>query len=312
MDISGYLLETYGRIAHLGTRVACDELRLGCSVLVVGKGNTMPHIQVNGARLYYEQHGQGVETVVFGHGLMWTGRMFQEQVRVLQKRYRCITFDFRGQGRSEVTSGGYEMDQLTEDAAELIRTLDCSPCHFVGLSMGGYVGLRLAIRRPELLRSLALLNTSADAEPQQKMASYRRLAFVTRWFGLRLVAHRVIPIMFGPRFIRDPERADFRRKLRAELLRIDRCGVTRALRGVVSRSGVQDQLDRIRIPALVIVGEHDRATPPDVGERIHQGIAASRLVVIPGAGHTSTIEEPEAVSDALTDFLSSVSRTQAV
>src|SRR5262245_2092320 len=99
----------------------------------------MPKVPVNGAKLYYEETGQGPETVVFAHGLLWSGRMYDAQVAALKDRYRCITFDFRGHGRSEVTRSGYDMDTLTEDAAALIATLGATPCHFVGLSLGGFV-----------------------------------------------------------------------------------------------------------------------------------------------------------------------------
>ncbi len=263
----------------------------------------MPRINVNGAGLYYEEQGRGPETIVFAHGLLWSGRMFDQQVRALQRDYRCVAFDFRGQGRSEVTADGYDMDQLTLDAAQLIEASGGAPCHFVGLSMGGFVGMRLAIRRPELLRSLTLMNTTADPEPPDKVKRYTRLAFVARWIGLSLVAGPVMAIMFGPQFLSDPDRTDLRKKWRAELLANHRIGITRAVRGVVARAGVHDQLDRIAIPTLVIVGEHDVATPPETGLRIHRGIQNSRLVTIAEAGHTSTVEQPEAVDAAMREFL---------
>lgn len=125
----------------------------------------MARITVNGAALHYEDRG-GPEAVVFAHGCLLDCRMFDVQVAALQGRYRCVAFDFRGQGRSEVTRGGYDMDSLTEDAACLIRSLGCAPCHFVGFSMGGFVGMRLAARHPGLLRSLAPVGTSASPEPQ--------------------------------------------------------------------------------------------------------------------------------------------------
>ena len=114
----------------------------------------MPLITVNDARVYYEEHGQGDETIVFGHSMLFNLRMFDEQVEFLKSRYRCVLFDFRGQGKSEVTPDGYELDNLTVDASELIKILNCSPCHFVGFSMGGMVALRLAIRHPELIKAL--------------------------------------------------------------------------------------------------------------------------------------------------------------
>jgi len=144
----------------------------------------MPIIRVNGAALYYEEHGAGPETIVCAHGLLWSCRMFDAQVALLKERYRCVAFDFRGQGQSEVTRSGYDMETLYEDALALIEQLGCAPCHFLGLSMGGFIGLRLAARHPELLRSLILLETSADPEPGEHVAKYRQLTFVARWFGL--------------------------------------------------------------------------------------------------------------------------------
>ena len=265
----------------------------------------MPRIQVNGAEVYYEEHGDGSETIVFSHGLLFSGRMFDNQVNAFKGRYRCITFDFQGQGQSEVTKSGYDMDNLSKDAADLIEALECSPCHFLGLSMGGFVGMRLAIRRPDLIKSLMLLETTADPEPEENVGRYRLLNFIARWFSLRLVANRVMTIMFGEKFLNDPARARMREEWRERLIANHRIGITRAVRGVITREGVYDQLDRIAVPTLIIVGDQDIATVPAKAERMHARIRGSKLVTIPGAGHTSTVEEPEAVNAALEEFLNS-------
>ena len=142
----------------------------------------MPHCGER-PRLHYLERGQGPESVVFAHGLLMSRRMFAAQVAALQRGYRCVTFDFRRQGESEVTRGGYDMETLAEDAAALIAGARAVPCHFVGLSMGGFIGLRLAIRRPELLRTLTILSGSAEAEPRQNVPKYRLLAATARWLG---------------------------------------------------------------------------------------------------------------------------------
>jgi pimeloyl-ACP methyl ester carboxylesterase len=263
----------------------------------------MPTRTINGARIHYEDVGTGPETVVFSHGLLMSGAMFEAQVRALSGRYRCISYDHRGQGRSEVTGSGYDMDSLAEDAATLIRELGAAPCHFAGLSMGGFVGLRLAIRHPELLRSLILLDTSADPEPENNRGPYRRLAFVGRWFGFRPVVKPVMKIMFGQTFLADPKQAEARTRWRNHLLQLDRVGTRRAAHGVIDREGVYDQLDRIETPTLVLVGDEDVATVPAKAERLHQAIRGSRLVVIPGAGHSASIEQPALVTRAIEDFL---------
>ncbi len=265
----------------------------------------MPKVKVNGAELYYEVHGSGPETIVFAHGLLWSGRMFDKQVDALKDRYRCITFDFRGQGQSEVTPSGYDMDTLSEDAAALIESLNAAPCHFLGLSMGGFIGMRLAIRRPELLRSLMLLETSADPEPQENVGKYRKLNFISRWFGMGLVAGKVMPIMFGQKFIHDPDRADERALWRERAISNHKVGISRATKGVIDRRGLYDELHEITIPTLILVGDQDVATVPAKSERMHARIAGSQLRIIPGAGHTSTVEEPQAVNAAIQEFLRS-------
>lgn len=266
----------------------------------------MPKIHVNGVNLHYEEHGAGAETIVFSHGLLWSGRMFEKQVEALKDRYCCITYDHRGQGQTEVTRSGYDIDTLTEDAAALIAQLGAAPCHFVGLSMGGFVGQRLAIRRPELLHSLTLIETSADPEPGENAPKYRLLGLVGRYLGFGLVADRVMPIMFGRTFMTDPARAEERDVWRRYLIANDRTGIYRALMGVINRQGVYDQMDRIDLPTLIIVGDEDVATIPAKSERMHDRIKGSRLVRIPQAGHTSTVENPTAVNAALAEFLATV------
>ncbi|MBI4854670.1 MAG: alpha/beta fold hydrolase [Acidobacteria bacterium] len=265
----------------------------------------MPHIKVNGANIYYEEQGTGAETIVFSHGLLWSGQLYENQVAALKSHYRCITFDFRGQGRSEATESGYDMDTLAEDAAALIKALNCAPCHFAGLSMGGFVGMRVAFRHPELLKSLILLATSADAEVKEKLGRYKLLNLVARCFGLGVVSSQVMPIMFGKKFLTDPLRKELKREFKSRIASNHRIGITKAIKGVIEREGVFEEIKKIKAPTLVIVGDQDVATVPSKSERIHSQIEGSKLILIPGAGHSATLEEPEAVNKAISDFLSS-------
>jgi len=266
----------------------------------------MPDLTINGAQIHYQEFGAGAETILFSHGLLMSGKMFRDQVAVFADRYRCITFDHRGQGKSQVTPAGYDMDSLTEDATALIRKLDCAPCHFVGLSMGGFVGMRLAIKYPELLKSLTLMETTADPEPEENKGPYRRLAFIGRWLGFRLVLKPVMQIMFGRSFLTDTKRAPLRKHWEAHLTGLRRIGTSRAAHGVINREGVYPQLGNIHLPTLILVGDEDVATPLAKSERMQAAIEHSVLVVIPKAGHSSSIEEPEAVNTALNRFFNSI------
>lgn len=263
----------------------------------------MPLVEIGATQLWVEESGVGPETIVFAHGLLWSGEMYAPQVARLARRYRCVRFDFRGQGRSPVVDAGYDMDTLTEDAAALIERLGAAPCHFVGLSMGGFVGLRLAIRRPELLRSLTLIDTAADAEPRGNAIKFRAMLAMSRLLGFRPFAGAVMRTMFGDDFLRDPARRAERDALRARLLDNDRRGVRRATRGVITRAAVTDDLGRITTRTLVLHGADDAAISAARARRMADGIAGAELRLVPRAGHTSTLEEPAAITDALEAFL---------
>lgn len=263
----------------------------------------MPIANVNGANLYYQEQGSGAQSIVFAHGLLLNERVFGDQVHAFSDTYRCIAFDFRGHGQSEVTKNSYDMDSLTQDAADLIERLGCGPCHFVGHSLGSFIGLRLAIRSPELIKSLVLLGASADPEPRGNIFRYRLLSLVARLVGIGPVVGQVMPLMFGPKFLTQPEKTLLRDQWRRRLIANDVAGISRAVDGIVSRDGIGDELDRIALPTLVMVGDQDAAAPPARARRIHHRIRGSKLVIIPDAGHLPTIEEPERVNRELARFL---------
>ena len=259
----------------------------------------MPHADLNGARIHFTDTGGDGDIIVFSHGLLFSGAMFEAQLRHFRDRYRCITFDHRGQGESGVTRSGYDIETLTDDAAALIRHLGLPPCHFVGLSMGGFIGIRLAARQPGLLKSLTLLGTSADPEPGGNVPKYRKLNMVARWIGLWAVTSRVMPIMFGQSFLNDPARAGERKEWARTIAGNHRIGITRAVAGVIDRAGCADLLGRIDLPVGIGVGQEDVATVPEESRRLQAAIAGAELVVIPGAGHSSAIETPAEVNDLI-------------
>jgi pimeloyl-ACP methyl ester carboxylesterase len=268
-------------------------------------------VTLQGVRLHVEDGGGAGPAVAFSHGLFWDTRLFAPQVEALSRTRRCIAWDHRGQGRSEVTASGYDMDTLAGDAIALLDQLGAGPVHLVGLSMGGFVAMRVALARPDLVRSLVLLDTSADPEPESNRPRYRLLRLIGGWFGLGAVIGRVMPILFGRTFLSDPARAEDREAYRRRVLGNDRVGILRAIDGVLARSGIASQLHALRIPTLVIVGEHDVATPPAKARALAEAIPGARLCMIPGAGHTSTLEQPEAVTAVLEDFLAEVEKNDA-
>src|SRR5438045_727365 len=98
----------------------------------------MPFAELPGVRLFYEDRGAGPQTILFSHGLLWSSWMWRAQLDHFAPRFRCIAYDHRGQGQSELTPSGYDMDTVAADAVALIEKLGIAPVHFVGLSMGGF------------------------------------------------------------------------------------------------------------------------------------------------------------------------------
>ena len=175
----------------------------------------MPTLKINDCNIYYEIHGEGTETIVFSHGLLWSGKLFYKQVEYFKSAYKVVVYDHRAQGKSEVTPDGYDMDALSNDAAKLIESLKLGKVHFAGLSMGGFVAMRLAARRPDLIKSVILIETSAQPEPNK--AKYTFLNTIVKLFGVNPVANAVMKIMFGDSFLNDSNRKKERDEWKNEL-----------------------------------------------------------------------------------------------
>jgi pimeloyl-ACP methyl ester carboxylesterase len=276
------------------------------------EGMHMPTLDVEGATIAYEDTGvpanaPDAPTIVFGHGLLFSGWMFHPQVRALSDRYRCVTVDWRGQGDSPPTSGGdYEMDSLYEDAVALVEHLGVAPVHYVGLSMGGFVGQRIAARRPELLRSLTLLDTSPDREPLKAAIEDAAMATLLPLVGVKPFRTPVVKLMFGPVFRNDPANRPLIDEFVERLARCSRGAIRHAVMGVVTRKPVYDELDRITTPTLVVTGADDTPTPPAKARRIAERIPGARLEIVPDCGHSSTVEQPEIITRLIEEFVSAV------
>jgi pimeloyl-ACP methyl ester carboxylesterase len=260
----------------------------------------MPHIRCNNALLYYTDEGSGKDTVVFSHGLLMSSEMFRAQIEHFKSRYRCIAYDHRGQGRSEVTETGYDLEQLTQDAVAFIEALNVGAVHFVGLSMGGFIGMRLASRRPELLKSLTLMCTSADTESNR--LKYSLMTLVFQLGGRKLIHKRLMKVLFGKTFLSDPGRQSEKERWSQYLLHLPTT-ISKSVSAVIHRSGVADELSSIELPVLILAGEEDMAIPVEKARSLHERITGSVLHIIPGSGHSITIEQPDVVNRLMEEFL---------
>ncbi|MCP5097008.1 MAG: alpha/beta fold hydrolase [Chloroflexi bacterium] len=262
----------------------------------------MPKLRVNNVELFYEEYGAGVETILFSHGFMMDHTMFQEQIDLFKEHFRVIAYDHRGHGGSESPSSGYGIYNLMADGVALIEALELGAVHFVGMSTGGFVGMRIALRRPELLKSLVLIDSSAEAEPPESLKEYNLMIKVVQWIGWTFVIKRAMAALFHSSFLKDPNRQAEVKRWRSIITGHDRKGMVAFGKGIFGRDNVLEKMDQVSVPTAVIVGEDDIATTPDHSQRMAEKIRGAMLFTIPEAGHTVAVEKPTAVSQAMQTF----------
>lgn len=256
-------------------------------------------MQRNGISLYYEEHGEGAP-LLLGHSLTLDGSMYAPAIPHLAKKYRVLNVDFRGHGRSSKPDEPYTLQSMAEDLYSLLEALGIQKTYYAGLSMGGMVGMRLALSHPEKLEALVLLDTSAGAEKRRQ--EFETIAEAMRKSGpSRAVSEFVVNLLLSPTYQR--EHPEVVSQLVEKLLQADIVGQYRASLAVIQREDILPKLPSIRLPTLVIVGEEDAATPRAEAEAIASHIPSAELTVIPQAGHLSIFEKPLEVVQKIFSFL---------
>lgn len=264
----------------------------------------MPKVKVNNVEIHYNEYGKGKETLLFSHGYLMNNLMFKGQIDIFKDNFRCISFDHRGHGESEITANGYELDNLVTDTISLIEKLNLGSVHFVGMSTGGFVGMRIAIRRPELFKSMVLMDTSAEEEEKNKLRKNKLLLWIVKNIGWFPVIGQVMSILFHKSFLKEKSRQLEVKKWRKIIMSQNKKGMIPFGRMIFARDRVLEKLSIINIPTAIIVGENDVATLPQYNKRIADMILNSDYFTIPDAGHSAAVEKPEEVTKAMRKFYS--------
>jgi pimeloyl-ACP methyl ester carboxylesterase len=167
--------------------------------------------------------------------------------------------------------------------------------------------MRLAARRPDLIKSLVLLETSANAEPVENLPKYKMLNGIVKWVGvIGPIAGQVMPIMFAESWLANPQKKEEIAFWKNEL-QSNKRSITGPVEGVIYRKGLELELQKISCPTMIVVGDEDVATKPEKAKFIQMSIPNAVLHLIPGAGHSSCIEKPEVVNRLLEEWLDSKS-----
>ena len=251
----------------------------------------------NGFEIGYVEKGDGDATpIVFLHGVGSDKSVWQPQLDHFGRSRRAIAFDYPGYGDSDPAPQGTTRDYYATAIISGLHALGIDRAHFCGLSLGGIVVIAIHHHAPRCCASLTLADTFA-VHPQGG-AIYDR----------SLEGSRDLPSMARARvdfLLAQPAREDVRREVVDTMSRID----PEAYRIGAEAVWLADQRDRIsaiEIPTLIICGEADQPTPPELSHELHRSIAHSRLEMIADAGHLTNIEQPEVFNRILENFLASI------
>lgn len=256
------------------------------------------NVQANGIDIHYTIDGEG-PWLVFSHSLACSVSMWEPQVRAFADRYKVLCYDTRGHGRSSAPASAYTLDQLADDAKGLFDALGIRACHWVGLSMGGMIGQTFALKYPGIFKTMTLADTTSRYPPEAASLWSDRIKTALEQ-GMEPLVQPTLERWFTAPF----------RQAHPEVV----AGVAAAIRATpaagyagcchaLPRINVTARLKEIQCPSLVIVGDQDPGTPPEMAREIHANLPGSELAVIASAAHLSNLEQPEAFNQVLARFL---------
>jgi len=265
----------------------------------------MTFLTANGVRTYYEVTGAGPPLLLIaGNGMDHTA--YRDQLPSFAPHFRCITYDLRGIGKSDVPESGYTVPDLARDALSLLDGLGVAAAHVAGYSLGGAVGLVMAIAAPERVRSLSLYSTFSHVEPYLRRR-YELLVKILLETTPELWAMFTAFTAFGEAYINAHD-ADVEKEIALRTARWakadapSKIGLVGHYRAILAHD-VRARLSEIRCPTWIAVGSSDPVAPPSYARYLKAHIAGSRLSIYPDAPHRLLNFTPQFTADALAFLL---------
>ncbi len=244
---------------------------------------------------------KGNKAIIFVHGFPYDHQMWENQYEYFSKDYYCIAYDIRGLGESEVGDGQYTMELFVDDLFQIVEELKLGKPAVCGLSMGGYLLLNALQRTDRLFSAVILADTHAKADDNAGKLKRANAIKTINTKGLDVYIDGFVPGTFSKET--NESKPEFFTKT------IERCkqnspiGVKGSQLAMLSRLSSEEFLSSINVPVLVIAGEYDSLTPPNVMKEMSEKIPKSEFFVIENAAHMSPLENPEKFNSILELFL---------
>lgn len=269
------------------------------------------HIETNGTRIWVHDQGEGPAVLLIA-GLGDPAEVWQAQIDGFAPPLRMIAYDNRGAGRSPLPADGISIEAMADDAAAVLRARGVGSAHVAGFSMGGAIAQELALRHPELVRSLVLNGTwtRPDAYLRQMVRSW--IAAARAAGSARELLEAFFLWVYSPRAHADGTVERYIDETLVSPLAQGPEAFFASAHACLEWPGAADRLDAIEVPALVIVGDQDINTPPRLAREIASLIPTADLVVLPGEAHQPFQESPETWNEIVGGFWSRVERQEAL
>jgi 3-oxoadipate enol-lactonase len=265
----------------------------------------MPFARANSVQTYFEIAGSGPPLLLIaGNGMDHT--TFRDQVPAFSKHFRCITYDMRGIGKSDVPDDGYTIREMAVDALELLTALEIPAAHIGGYSLGGAIGQEMALASPSRVRTLSLYSTYSHVEPYLRRR-YELLIKILDECTPQLWAMFTTFTAFGEEYINTHD-DELSREVTLRESRWhgpnapSKVGMLGHYQAILSHNAL-DRLTEIRCPTWIAVGSSDPVTPPSYARVLHDRIAGSQLSIYPGAPHRLLNFTAKFTEDALAFLL---------
>ena len=291
--------------------------------------STAPHsgtVKVNGIDLYYEIHGSG-EPLLLIEGLGYSAWMWYKQIPVFSRKYQVILFDNRGAGNTDKPDSEYSIEIMADDASGLLRTLGIGQAHVLGISLGGFIAQELALRHPDLVKSLSLVSTNSGPG-KRAMRNSQHMNGIFKLWGIlpgtfEMGGKASVPLgfeygitkedriryglslAFTPEYYRqNPEEIDRIVRWRLENPQPGYAWTRQLMAGMNFDSS--GRAENIHAPTLVLNGTEDRIVTPESARELAQSIPGSRYIEIEGSGHLLFIERSDEFNETVISFLDEV------
>jgi 3-oxoadipate enol-lactonase len=242
--------------------------------------------------------------LLFLHGFPLHPAMWDRQREAFEAEYEVVTPDLRleGERRGDELPQAVTMEHMADAAAAALDAAGAARAVVIGFSMGGYVAFTLLEKYPDRVAGLVLADTRAEADSEEGKAGRRKLAEAVLAKGSQAAADAMLGKLLSPKTAE--ARPDTVQAVERMILEASPQAIASAALGMALRADRTGGLGSIRVPTLVVVGEDDAITPPDVARKLADAIPAAALAIIPGGGHLANVEQPEAFNKALSSWLS--------